>query len=257
MHLQTFDYVLWVTTLFTQGTILIVMRVHELARLYPLFFAYTLYQLASDICLIFAERLSYDLYFFAYWAVAAGTILFLFALMDELFRLAFHNLRALRNLGTSVFRWGTGLLVLAVIVTVLSRSRTETFSSLGKMVMSGDRISRTMLCALAILLLLLSRQLRVRPQSFLFGVALGFVCYLSCRVLLETVALQHETVPTLVRRMNGFAYLFSCLLWLGYAQFGEALPKFTNILPPTTEETGEEPLLDSINSIVERLVTKK
>ncbi len=57
MHLQALDYVLWVLVPCLQGSVLFLLHRRGLARQFPFFYWYTLFEIVSDVYLLIAERL--------------------------------------------------------------------------------------------------------------------------------------------------------------------------------------------------------
>ncbi len=251
MHLHALDYVLWVITPCLQVWVLVFLRRRGLVRQFPFFYWYTIFQIVSDLYLLVAERLSYRLYFYSYWMGAAISVLFTFALIDELFGLAFRNLAAIRNLGSYIFRWGTGILLLAACINALSSSSDTRFVGVSGTILLVDRTARAMLCLLALLLLLGARNLRIPVRSTLFGITLGFVIYMFSKVLLDTIAMLHFRNANVITRASGVVYLTSCLLWLLYTAYGEELPLRSKIEFPRGSAIAVPSLIDSINAMVE------
>lgn len=252
MHLHAIDYVLWVITPCLQIAVLAALRARGTERNFPFFYWYTAFQVASDVYLLVTQSLSYRLYFYSYWIGAALSVLLTFALIDELFRLAFRDLNALRNLGSYVFRWGVGILLLAACVNALSFSGDSRLAGLSGLILTGDRTARAMLFLLALLLLLGASQLRIPARSTLFGITLGFVIYMFSKVLLDTVALRNFHTPNLITRASSAVYLSSCLLWLLYAKFGKPIPDAGQTLSPAYSAEPRTSLIDTINLMVEQ-----
>ncbi len=251
MHLHALDYVLWVITPCLQVWVLVFLRRRGLVYQFPFFYWYTIFQVASDLYLLATERVSYRLYFYSYWIAAAISVLFTFALIDELFRIAFRNLAAIRNLGSYVFRWGTGILLLAACINAFSSSSDTRFVGVSGTILLVDRTARAMLCLLALLLLLGARSLRIPARSTLFGITLGFVIYMFSKVLLDTIAIKHFQNANVITRMSAVAYLTSCLLWLLYTAYGVELPAQAEIEASPGSIIATPSLIDSINAMVE------
>jgi hypothetical protein len=182
-------------------------------------------------------------------------VFFTFALIDELFRLSFRNLTAIRNLGTYVFRWGTVMVLLASSLTVFTLPAEKRFAGLSNLILNVDRGARAMLCLLAVLLLLGARSLRIPVRSVLFGITSGFVLYLLTRVVVDSIALRSGS-SVLCTRINSVVYLSSCLLWLFYAIYGVKVPAGAYEGPETTLDAFYRPsgttVIDAINALVEK-----
>ena len=105
MHLHALDYVLWVATPTLQGCVIYFLRKRGLASQFPIFYFYNILQFTTDILLLWVLRISYTVYFYCYWAVVAAVVLLTFAVIDELFRLAFRAYAAFQTVGAKIFRW--------------------------------------------------------------------------------------------------------------------------------------------------------
>lgn len=256
MHLHALDYVLWMAAPFLQVFVLFFMHKRGLAAQLPFFYGYVIYQAITDIYLLIVERYSYVAYFYSYWIVTALTVLFTFAINFELFRAAFRSFTAVRNVGTSIFRWGTLVILVAAFLTPFAVRHGSHSNDFIQPILVADRGARAMLCLLTVLLLLGARHLRLSRRSILYGVAMGFVVYMMAKVVLDSIAIRHLAPPLTVTRISSAFYLFSCALWLSYAAYGDKLPEVF----ATTAQTGRFPegqnLMDRINSIVEESMRK-
>ena len=97
-----------------------VMLRHGLDRDFPFFFKYTVLQVVSVALLVIVQRLSPCAYFYSDWIVAALCVLISFAVIDELFKAAFQQFAALRDLGKIAPRWAMVVVLLAAAVAALS-----------------------------------------------------------------------------------------------------------------------------------------
>ncbi len=253
MHLHALDYVLWVAAPFLQGTVWLVLYRRGIASQLPLFCSYMAFQMASDLYLLGIGIISYTLYYYAYWAGIAITVLLTLALTDELFRLSFRNFTAIRDLGTRVFRWAALLVFFAEILNLDLRGKG--LLDLTQKLLIADRAVRILLCSLAVLLLLGASNLHVPWRSILFGIALGFAFFMSTRALLDSMFLHRFANRSFLVRANSLVYLSTCLLWLGYASYGNPVPQTVPTDPEIAEGSpNPDPrtLLESINAVVER-----
>lgn len=251
MRLHALDYVLWAAAPALQVCVLYFMHRRGLAARLPYFFAYLIFQTVSDVYLLAADRYSYAVYFYSYWTGTALTVLFTFAIILELFRAAFHSFAALRNVGVQIFRWAALLVLIAAILTSVAIRRGGQSSGVIEAILITDRSARAMLCLLTLLLLLGARHLRLSQRSILYGIAMGFVVYMLAKVALDSLLILHlEHSHTIARISSGF-YLFSCMLWLMYAAYGDKLAEIAVPVAHTDHFPEGQTLMDRINSIVE------
>ena len=259
LGLHAFDYVLWIAAPCLQACVLFFMRKRGLATQFPMFCKYIAFQIVTDVLLLMVQPISYWLYYYVYWTITAVSVLVTFALIDELFRVAFRNFSAIRNLGSSVFRWGASLLLLGAIATTLGSTGDQRIGHLSSLILAADRGARAMICLLALLLLLGARYLRIPTLSCLFGIALGFAAYTFFKVFVDSAILQRFSSDHTVSQVNSIVYLSSCVLWVFYAKHGIRLPDHVvqdqPLLPEGRAATGQ-PLLEVINSMVEHSMQK-
>ncbi len=259
LRLHAFDYLLWIAAPCLQGLVLFFLRKRGLSIQFPIFYKYIAFQIATDLLLLIVQPNSYWLYYYSYWTITAVSVLFTFALIDELFRVAFRDFSALRNLGSSIFRWGASLLLLVVLATTLSFPRDQRIGDLSSLIVASDRGARGMICLLALLLLLGARYLRIPAGSCLFGIALGFLTYTFFKVIVDSAILQRVSSDHAFSTVNSLVYLSSCGLWIVYAKYGALLPEHVLRDEPTMPEgraAAGQPLLEVINSIVEQSMRK-
>ncbi len=207
-------------------------------------------------------RISYAAYFFAYWVMAALSILISLALVDELFRLAFRKFTALRDFGHMVFRWAAVILILAALITFLASGHSFGSDRLASLI-TADRGARAVLCALVVLLLLGRHQLSISPRSVLFGIALGFAIFTLTKVAVETGALIHPELATSMGHINSVMYFIACCVWLAYSLRGDirvtirsatAGSSPSEMPSPNVRAT---PVLEMINTTVEQAMKRK
>ena len=254
MHLHALDYVLWAAAPCLQGCVLYFMHRRGLDAQLPIFYGYTIVQAVTDTYLLIVERVSYIVYFYSYWIVTALTVVLTLAIIDELFRVAFRDFAAIRSVGTSIFRWGALLILVAAMLAAFSFLNDSRFAGWVGTIVMADRGARVILCMLALLLLLGARYLRISPRSILFGVATGFVVYMLAKVGLDSLMLLHISSDRLVTRLNSVVYLSACSLWLWYAAYGEKLPQPVARHDPGDPQPNAENFLDVMERTVDKLM---
>jgi hypothetical protein len=258
LQLRTIDYALWIASPCVLIGVLIFMRKRGLSSRFPVFSGYLIFQIVTDILLLTIQPFSYAVYYYSYWVTTVVGILFTFALIDELFRVAFRNFAAMRNVGSSIFRWGVLLLLLAAILIVVEFPHVNGTYGISGAVLMGDRVARGMLGLMVMLLLLGARYLHIPVRSTLFGIALGFFVYMFGKVILDSITLQHFSYLRVTTRVSAVIYISSSLLWMFYARYGSGLPPRPTVqLGPDGDPMSQpRPLLDAINAMVEESMRK-
>ena len=122
----------------------------------------------------------------------------------------------MQTLGTTIFRWSCGLLLLVACLGALSGGEVGG-DRIVAAVFAFDRSMRLMQVGLFLLLLLLSRFLKNSWQQPVFGIALGFGVFASVELILVSVVMRfgdgHAAVISLVKSL---AYNAVTLVWIGY-----------------------------------------
>ena len=217
----------------------------------------------SDFYLLWAAQVSYTLYFYSYWVVDVVSVVISFTLMNELFQQAFREYSALRDFGRLIFRWAFVVVSAAGLVVAFTSGHLGGSVQRPNAAIPAGRppAARSYSVALALLLLFGSLYLRISPASVLFGIALGLAISSLTKVIVESIALAHPEPSVILVRVNAIAYIVSCCVWLAYVTMSD-----WRIDPPVPVSGGAaddrfvrntNPLLDSINDIVERTMQAK
>lgn len=255
MRRQAIDYILWLISPCLQAGVVIAMRRRGLDRDFPLFFRYTIFQMLSVPVLVITGRYSYELYYYAYWVVAAFCVLISLGVIAELFRSGFQQTEDPLNLGQAVFRWAVLCLLLAAAGVVLSSSHYLHVHIMTDLVLVADRLSRASLCALAVLLLLCSRYLGISWRAPLIGIASGFSFFTLAKLVVDTVALRSPAHQHALGRINSGVYIGSCLIWMAYMTLAAQRPVADVIASEKLDSYKNRPagsVLNMINDAVNR-----
>src|SRR5260370_4359040 len=106
----------WLAGPLLQITLLTFMVRRQFRSVFPRFFSYILFQTLKSACLFVAYRYFPESYFAAYWTGNAVSVIFAVAVMDEILRSLFKEYGGIQSLGTTIFRWSCGLLVLLAVL---------------------------------------------------------------------------------------------------------------------------------------------
>jgi hypothetical protein len=119
-------------------------------------------------------------------------------------------------LGSVIFRWACGLLLLLAIVTAFT-SQQGSADRVVAGVLTFDRSVRVMQCGLFCLLMILCRLLKNCWRQQVFGIALGFGVFASIELILVSVAVRYggSAGPT-ISLVKSVAYNAVTVLWIGY-----------------------------------------
>ena len=206
----------WLVGPLLQIFLLVFMVRHKFHEAFPRFFSYILFQTLKSACLFVLYRYFAQSYFEAYWTGNAVSVIFAVVVMDEILRSLFQEYGGIQSLGTTIFRWSCGLLLLLAILGALSSGETGG-DRLVAAVFAFDRSMRLMQVGLFLLLMLLCRLLKNCWRQPVFGIALGFGVFASVELILVSVVVwlgsSHAATISLVKSA---AYNAVTLVWIGY-----------------------------------------
>jgi hypothetical protein len=210
-------YVNWLAGPLLQITLLIFMVRHKSNEVFPRFFSYILFQILKSACLfVVYSYFSPESYFDAYWTGNALSVIFTVAVMDEILRNLFKEYGGIQILGTTIFRWSCGLLLLLAILGAWSSSEAAGDRAVAA-VFAFDRSVRLMQVGLFLVLMLLCRFLKNYSRQQVFGLALGFGVFASVELILVSfVMLYGNGQPAIISLLKSTAYNAVTLVWIGY-----------------------------------------
>ena len=220
-------YVNWLAGPLLQITLLIFMVRRKSHKVFPRFFSYILFQTLKSACLFVVYRyFAPESYFEAYWTGNAVSVIFTVAVMDEILRSLFKEYGGIQILGTTIFRWSCGLLLLLAVLGAWSSSEAGGDRVVAA-VFSFDRSMRLMQVGIFLLLMLLCRFLRNCSRQQVFGIALGFGIFASVELILVSAVLWYGNAQAaIISLLKSTAYNAVTLVWIGYLkQQAQLVPK--------------------------------
>ncbi len=219
-------YVSWLMGPALQITLLTFMIQRNLHAVFPRFFSYILFQVVKSGFLFVIYRYYDGSYFDAYWTGNAISVLLAVAVMDEMLHNLFKQYGGFQNLGSIIFRWACGLLLLLSIVNAFS-TQVANADRVVSAVLAFDRNVRVMQCGLFLLLMLLCRFLRHCWRQHVFGIALGFGVFASIELILVSIVMHYGDAPVaIVSLVKSAAYNAVTLLWIAYLrQQSQSIPE--------------------------------
>jgi hypothetical protein len=229
-------YVNWLAGPLLQITLLIFMVRRKYHSAFPRFFSYILFQTLKSACLFVTYRYFPGSYFEAYWTGNAVSVIFTVAVMDEILHSLFQEYGGIQSLGTTIFRWSCGLLLLFAILSALSGGEAGRDRIMAA-VFSFDRSMRLMQVGLFLLLMLLCRVLRNCSRQQVFGIALGFGVFASVELILVSFVMWHgSSQAAMISLLKSTAYNAVTFVWIGY------LKRQPEVVPKLAPATNANPL---------------
>jgi hypothetical protein len=206
----------WVAGPALQIILLTFMIRRNAQRVFPRFFSYLVFQVLKSGVLFVTFRYFEDNYFDAYWTGNAISVLLAVAVMDEILQRLLQQQGGIQTLGTTIFRWSCGLLLLLAIVGALS-SQEGSADRIVAAVLAFERSVRLMQCGLFVLLMFLCRVLKDCWRQRVFGIALGFGVFASIELILISVVMVYGDRPgASISLFKSVSYNVVTLLWIGY-----------------------------------------
>ncbi len=209
-------YLSWVAGPALEIGLLALMVRRRLHSVFPRFFSYIIFQILKSAILFLTYHYYEQGYFDAYWTGNAISVILAVAVMDEILQHVFKEYGGAQNLGSVIFRWACGLLLLLAIVTAFT-SEQGSADRVVAVVLTFDRSIRVMQCGLFCLLMILCRLLKNCWRQQVFGIALGFGVFASIELILVSVAMRYGgSVGATISLAKSAAYDAVIILWIGY-----------------------------------------
>jgi len=263
---------LWLVQPVLQVAIAVVVFRRKLHQQFPMFFAYTVFQIA----LFFVEYPVYrravspaysdtfwpSAYFYTFWVSSAVNVVLAFKIIHEIFQDIFRPYHALRDLGTALFKWAALIMVLvSVVVISVSPGWDDPLSQTIEVV---QRCVRVVQCGLVFFLFAFCRNLGVSWRRQSFGVALGFGLLAGVELLTTALHSGHHLRGHLMNILNMSAYNVGMVLWLLYSVLNRREVAASVLVPLRWDEalteihphTSDESLIPMFEHMVDRAFSK-
>jgi hypothetical protein len=206
--------ILWFVPLALQAAIALVMVSRGLARVFPVFFAYTVLVPSRDVLLLLFPN-SGNRYALVFWWGDAIAILLSLGVVVETLRHLFQPYPFLRF----VFR---GAWIVAVIATASALALFHSNSPRGadrvlESILLMERSARMLQVCLLIVLILLMSRLGLTWQHYALGIAAGFGIYSALDLaLLQFRAHLHSVAYATFALLGSAAYNLAVITWAFY-----------------------------------------
>jgi hypothetical protein len=176
-------YYLWIAPHVLQIVLAVLMMRQRLVREFPLFFTYTIFEIFQFFVLFVFMHLNFmRVYAVLYYGGETVSAALRFAIIYEILSKVLRDYSPLRRIRHSLFHWATAVLtILAVLIVAYTPSMQTDTAVIVQNVL--DRTISIIQCGLLLLLLGLSRFLKLSWKSFAFGIALGLGIYDGLKLL--------------------------------------------------------------------------
>ena len=186
-------FYLWVAPHAFQAVLAIIMIRRKLFRLFPAFFAYTVYEIVQFVVLFTMDLIhSVSAYQWSMTALVGvtGSMVLRFLVVHEIFSNVFESYPALKAFGGVLFRWATVVLMIVAVTMVGYSSGTE-LDRFDVVYTVLDRAVSIVQCGLLVFLVLLARFLSFPWTSYAFGIALGMGFFASVELGISAIKAQY------------------------------------------------------------------
>ncbi len=209
---------MWVISVVLQSGLATIMVRRGLARRFPAFFGYTVYEALLNTFLFIIGHLdsvSGGEYSNAFLAGGVGSAAFRFAVVCEIFIHVFRSYTPLKEMGRIIFRWATTILMIAAVLIVASTTGVDKDKyAIGLLIV--DRTVNIIQCGLLVFLVVLASFLRFSWTSYIMGIALGFGVYSSAELCMSALRAQYglHFGWTAFPVISSFTYLGCIGMWV-------------------------------------------
>jgi hypothetical protein len=221
---------LWVVQPILLAAVAVVMWRRQLHKQFPVFFAFVVAQIVIFAIEFPVYRLAaYRAYFVVYWAAAALNLIFDFKVIHEIFLDIFRPYHALKDLGTTLFKWAA--LILVMVSAVLISSNPSWSDPLGHSILVLERCMRVVQCGMVLFLLVFCGHLNVSWRRQSFGVAFGFGLFAAVKLVSTALYSGGHISSPQVDFLNMSAFDLAICLWLGYSMLNQRSQPIAVLIP--------------------------
>jgi hypothetical protein len=226
---------LWIAPHALQAVLAIMMIQRKMLREFPVFFAYTVFEITQFLVLFVSDhwdRVSAEQYTVLWLTGGIVSIALRFGVVHEIFTIVFRSYPGLQEFGGILFRWGTVILMM-VAVTLVGYSSGAEMDRLTVALIIVDRAVSIIQCGLLVLLILLVRLLSFPWTSYAFGIAVGLGFYASSELAVSAIRAHVGITPSQVvfDDISMGAYHFCVVFWIVALLLPQRKPSRTTPAP--------------------------
>jgi hypothetical protein len=266
MLLRALTYAFWVGPFAILVFIAATMIRRKLRRNFPVFFLYTVLQIAAFCVEFAAYKISYTTYYCAYWSCNFVVLVIAFLVIREIFANLLRPYDALRDLGNVLFRWAAVVLVMVAITSVASGTQSK-MHTLTMAIFALERSVRVMQCGLVLFMLLFGAHLGISSKNHVFGISLGFGVFAAVDLIIVTLygVFGAPGASTGLNLLKSAFYALSTLIWGYYMLSPEPEPMVVQAREQTDRwnlalGSVQDPhcnFLPMVESVVEKVLSQR
>lgn len=226
---------LWISQPVLQAIIAVEMFRRRLHKDFPIFFAFTIVQIA-----IFAVQFSvyrwgsHTAYFDVYWLSTALCVVFEFKIIHEVFLDAFRPYHALQDLGTALFKWAA--LIMVLVSAVLISTSSSWSDPMVKTIIVAHRCVRVVQCGIVLFLLAFCKHVGLSWRRQGFGIALGFSILAATELLTNSLISGGHISADMVNILDLGVFNACVALWLIYVLLNRRETRVPILIPQRWDE---------------------
>jgi hypothetical protein len=225
---------LWISQPVLQAIIAVEMYRRRLHKDFPIFFAFTIAQIAVFALQFGVYRWAQAAYFDVYWLSTAVCLVFEFKIIHEVFLDAFRPYHALQDLGTALFKWAA--LIMVLVSAVLISISPSLSDPLVKTIVVAHRCIRVVQCGLVLFLLAFCKHVGLSWRRQGFGIAFGFSLFAGTELLTNALYSGGHISKDQLNVLNLSVFNFCVLLWLGYVLLNRRETRVPILVPQRWDE---------------------
>ncbi len=220
---------LWISQPILQAIVAVVMFRRRIHKDFPIFFAFTIGQIAIFALDFSVYRWgSHTAYFDVYWISTAVNVVFEFKIIH------FRPYFALQDLGTALFKWAA--LIMVLVSAVLISISPSWNDPLVKTIIVAHRCVRVVQCGIVLFLLAFSKHVGLSWRRQGFGIALGFGVYAGVELVTNALVSGAHISQDMVNVSNLSVFNCCILLWLTYALVNRRETRVPILVPQRWDE---------------------
>ena len=213
----------------------------KLSRRFPVFFAYTVFQVIAFAVLFPARLFSPKLFTYVDGTLTTASLVFGLFVIYEVFLESFRYFHTLRDLGKVLFRWAAVVMMLVACVITFESPAAHT-AFFGQAVFTLGRCLRVTQCGLVLFLLMFCKYLGTSPKQSSLGIAAGFGGFAGIQIVAAVLQSGSFITEVSLTLATAIAYDAVILLWLFHMLNKQAAREPVNSL--LTSQRWEDSLSD-------------
>jgi hypothetical protein len=208
-------YSVWVLQPILQTITAAVLAWRKLSRRFPVFFAYTIFQVAAFAVLFPARLIGGKFFVYTDWWLTTASLVFGLFVIYEVFLESFRYFHTLRDLGTVLFRWAAVVMLLVACIVTLESPLAHS-SALGEAMFTIERCLRVTQCGLVLFLMMFCKYLGTSPKQSSLGIAAGFGAFAGIQVVAVAFHSGSFISSITLTFITAITYDATVALWLFY-----------------------------------------